>query len=156
MKLSIGFTSPVCYFYGMNNYRIVLMDTSDSIERAMISKGIGEYNESKVGPSNSKPLVLAFKSEQDEVVAGLVGKTSHGWLFVELLWVHENARGEKLGSQLLINSESEAKKRNCHSAHLDTFSFQALPFYEKHGYQKFGELNDFPLGHKRFFLKKSL
>jgi hypothetical protein len=35
-------------------------------------------------------------------------------------------------------------------------SFQALPFYQKLGYEKWGELNDFPIGHTRHFLKKRL
>jgi hypothetical protein len=39
---------------------------------------------------------------------------------------------------------------------LDTFSFQALGFYEKLGYRIFGELGDVAGGHKWYFLKKDL
>jgi hypothetical protein len=39
---------------------------------------------------------------------------------------------------------------------LDTFSFQAPDFYKQHGYQVFGELQDFPSGHQRYYLKKQL
>jgi hypothetical protein len=34
--------------------------------------------------------------------------------------------------------------------------FQAAGFYERHGYSVFGVLDDMPLGHKRFFLKRAL
>ena len=49
-----------------------------------------------------------------------------------------------------------AARRGCHRASLDTTSFQALPFYLKHGYAIWGQLDDFPIGHSRYFLKKAL
>ena len=137
-------------------FRISKSDQADAPERTFIAKHLGEYNASQAGPSASRALTLAAHNAAGEIVGGLCGKTSHGWLFVELLWVHESVRGHDLGSKLLTDAETEAQKRGCRSAHLDTFSFQALPFYEKHGYEKFGELNDYPLGHRRFFLKKAL
>jgi hypothetical protein len=41
---------------------------------------------------------------------------------------------------------------------LSTFEFQALPFYEEHGYSTFGTLEDFPTGTGfcRFFMRKNL
>jgi len=39
-------------------------------------------------------------------------------------------------------------------AFLDTFSFQARPFYERHGYECFGELRDHPPGHSHYFMRK--
>jgi hypothetical protein len=53
-------------------------------------------------------------------------------------------------------AETEAVARGCHSAWLDTFAFQARPFYERLGYTCFGELNDYPNGSARYFMKKTL
>ncbi|MDB5536981.1 MAG: Acetyltransferase family protein, partial [Devosia sp.] len=39
---------------------------------------------------------------------------------------------------------------------LDTFSFQARPFYEKLGYSVFGTIPDYPPGGARYFLSKTL
>jgi len=41
-------------------------------------------------------------------------------------------------------------------ASLETASFQAREFYEKQGYEVFGELDDFPKGHTMFYMKKVL
>jgi endonuclease/exonuclease/phosphatase (EEP) superfamily protein YafD len=37
-----------------------------------------------------------------------------------------------------------------------TFSFQARPFYEKFGYEVFATLEDYPPGHRKYFLRKAL
>ena len=52
--------------------------------------------------------------------------------------------------------ESVAVRRGCTHAHLDTFSYQARPFYERRGYSVFGTLDDYPPGHQRFFMAKRL
>ena len=39
---------------------------------------------------------------------------------------------------------------------LDTFSFQARPFYERHGYRVVGTVPGFPHGHERYFMAKEL
>ena len=53
-------------------------------------------------------------------------------------------------------AEREAIRRGCRTIWLDTFTFQARGFYERLGYSVFGTLEDYPPGHSRFFLKKSL
>jgi GNAT superfamily N-acetyltransferase len=65
-------------------------------------------------------------------------------------------RNEGHASRLLIAAESEARKRGCKHAFLDTFSFQALGFYYKLGYSEFGRLDEFSDKHKRHCLHKRL
>jgi hypothetical protein len=57
---------------------------------------------------------------------------------------------------LLQAAESEALRRGCTCALLDSYSFQAPDFYKKLGYQEFGLLEDFPAGHRLHFLWKQL
>jgi GNAT superfamily N-acetyltransferase len=61
---------------------------------------------------------------------------------------------QRWGTQLLATAEREAAARGCHSAYLDKFDFQVLPFYQKQGYVLFGTLDGFAGDHKRFFLQK--
>jgi predicted acetyltransferase len=60
------------------------------------------------------------------------------------------------GSKLLATAEQYALEKGCHNAWLTTASFQARPFYEKFGYELFATLDEFPPGHKLYFLKKQL
>jgi GNAT superfamily N-acetyltransferase len=70
-----------------------------------------------------------------------------------MLWLEASARGQGFGKQLLLASEAEMIRRGCRRVHLDTLEFQALPFYERHGYSVFGILNAHPIGYNRYFLK---
>lgn len=121
-----------------------------------IQQGLTHFNASIVGSSPQLELIVAADDENKSLLGGLKGHTQHGWLYVAWLWVSENSRHSGVGSRLMILAEQEAKKRGCHSSYLNTFSFQALEFYKKHGYEVYGELTDFPKGHSRIFLKKKL
>ena len=77
-------------------------------------------------------------------------------MHIDIFWVDEKYRKQGLGSKLLEAAESEAKKRGCHSVHVDTMSWQAPEFYKKHGYKIIGELNDIPVGNKKYHLIKNL
>ncbi len=89
-----------------------------------------------------------------KIVGGLLGYTHWNWLIVKQLWVCDEARGRGSGSELIRAAEREAVERSCLHAHCDTFDFQVLPFYEKLGYEVFGKLEDYPLGHTRYFLQR--
>lgn len=105
---------------------------------------------------NPNPIVVVMQDSNGKVVGGLSGSTNFDWLHIRLLAVDEKLSGKGFGRKLMQLAENEAIARHCTHAHLDTFSFQALPFYQKLGYEIFGTLDDYPQGHKRYYLKKSL
>jgi len=76
------------------------------------------------------------------------------YLLSVLLWIAEGFRQRGLGKSLLLAAEREAVHRGCSNAHCDTFDFQSLPFYQRSGYTIFGQLDDYPSGHTRYFLQK--
>jgi GNAT superfamily N-acetyltransferase len=80
----------------------------------------------------------------------------YDWLFIELLAVPEQWRGHDYGTALMGEAERIARSRGCVGVWLDTFDFQARGFYEKLGFTLFGTLDDHPVGHRRFFLRKRL
>jgi GNAT superfamily N-acetyltransferase len=136
---------------------IHLSDEAKLADREAILGPLVAFNVQQTGiVDDYRPLVLTVHDEGGRVIGGLWGRTSTGWLFVELLFVPEPLRGHDIGSELMSRAESEATARGCHSAWLDTFEFQARGFYERLGYCCFGELRDYPPGFSRYFMKKAL
>lgn len=103
-----------------------------------------------------KSLCVFARNEQEKIIGGLTGKTYWQYLEVSFLWVSSDHRNSGFGSLLINTAEAEALKRGCKYAILDTFSFQALGFYQKLGYKEFGSLSDFSGKHERHYLFKAL
>jgi ribosomal protein S18 acetylase RimI-like enzyme len=139
-----------------DEYRIQYTDHPDDADHTIIGMGLQRFNEQQAGADGYRRLCLFLHAPDGAVVGGLVGATFYGWLYVSLLWVKEELRGQGHGHQLLTQAEQEARRRGAKSAFLDTFSFQAPDFYRKNGYQVFGVLQGFPEGHQRYYLKKEL
>jgi GNAT superfamily N-acetyltransferase len=135
---------------------IRLTDVADDSIRKAIVEPLVAYNQSRTGHYEHRPLVITLEDADRTVIGGLWGRTAYDWLYVELLVVPETLRGRGLGTTLMERAETEAVARGCHSAWLDTFAFQARPFYERLGYTCFGELHDYPNGSARYFMKKTL
>ncbi|MBS0517948.1 MAG: GNAT family N-acetyltransferase [Proteobacteria bacterium] len=114
------------------------------------------YNIGATGVSTYYPVNLFLKSDRGETLGGLLGRVWGGWLHISILWIDESQRGKDWGTRLMDEAEAYGRERGCHSASLDTHSFQARGFYEKRGYEVFGVLDDYPEGHQKFFLKKKL
>ena len=132
-----------------------LTATPDTPTRTAIAQSMLAYNETLLGPPDTSPLAVLVRSAGNaEVAGGLWGRTSHGWLFVEMVFLPDALRGRHIGEDLIRMAEAEALKRGCIGAWLDTFSRGAQRFYERQGYQPFGEIGDHPPGHSRCFMLK--
>ena len=68
----------------------------------------------------------------------------------------DSLRGHSYGSMLMDEAERIARERGCAGSWLTTFTFQARGFYEKLGYELFGELDKSPGENVRLFLRKRL
>lgn len=137
-------------------YLIEAIDKPQESAWGIIGRAINEYNTQQAGDDNAKILCYALKGPDDVIVGGVVAQIYWDWLYVDLMWIKEDLRGRGYGHRLLTMLEDEARERGARNAFLDTFSFQAPDFYKKHGYQVFGELQDFPNGHQRYYLTKQL
>jgi GNAT superfamily N-acetyltransferase len=137
-------------------YPVVYVDNPEESAWGIIGRGISQYNTQQAGESKYQTLCFIVRAPDEEIVGGVIAQTYWDWLYVDLLWVKEELRGRGYGHRLLTLAEDEARQRGAKNAYLDTFSFQVPDFYERHGYRVFGELDDFPTGHRRYFLTKQL
>ena len=125
---------------------------------ATVAKELGsrlrEFNETRVGPLNWKPVVLSIRNGQGDMIAGLSGATFWNCLFVDVLWVDEAHRGKDYGSSLLRYAERDAAEIGCDIVWLSTFAFQAPEFYARLGYTVIGQLEGSPRGSTRLWFAK--
>ena len=141
----------------IEDYCIFVEKSPDPKDLEYISESLRTDAEPQAGYSrNQQNLVLFVRSGENTVVGGLSADISWGWLYILKIWIQKRFRGKGIGSQLIKTAEDEAKKCGCRNAFLETFSFQARPLYEQLGYKIFGTLDDFPPGHKKYFMKKRL
>jgi GNAT superfamily N-acetyltransferase len=135
---------------------IVFNPDIGSADARYVRERLDLYNVGVTGVSAWYPVQFFVKSARGETLGGVLGSIWGGWLHIAYLWIDESARGKDWGTRLMDQAEAYGREHGCHSVTLDTHSFQARPFYEARGYEVFGTLDDYPQGHKKFFLRKKL
>ena len=135
---------------------IKVIEHDDPTERDAILQPLIAYNQKSVPDPDIRSLGLLLKDEQVVTIGGLWGLSAYNWLFVELLFIPEHLRGIGTGCHPIQQAEDVARQRNCIGVWLDTFSFQALPFYRKLGYTLFGEPQRPPQGRLTILAAKAL
>ena len=129
--------------------------TPTTEELQFLEDRLYEFNSTQTGSDDGQLFAFLVRNEQGDIVAGI-----HGWTWanaceIRVLWVHPDFRGQRYGQRLLEAAEQEAQARGCKIILLNTYSFQAPVFYQKHGYELAWQLNDFPPGHhSNYFVKK--
>jgi GNAT superfamily N-acetyltransferase len=121
-----------------------------------VGGGLDAYNDLFAPQADWTERWIIGRDTDGVVQAGIRFVLSLDWLFVKWLWVAEPYRKQGIGSRLLAGAEAAARERQCRGAYLDTFTFQAPKFYDRHGYREFARLDDFPRGHARIWLSKPL
>ena len=121
-----------------------------------IRGSLAAFNESIVGDDGHEALNIVEYDDDGNITGGILGGAYWGWMYIDVLWVHESHRKKGIGTKLLRAAESEAVRRGCHHVHVDTMSWQAPEFYKKHGYEVIGILPDIPAGNRKYMLMKSL
>jgi len=137
-------------------YTIVQLDQPDDAAWKAVGGGIRDFNNSHAGEHGHRNICFLLRAQDGGIAGGLIGETYWNWLYVNLLFVREELRGRGYGERLLERAEHEARRYGATDSYLDTFSFQAPDFYRKQGYRVFGELQNFPPGHQRYFMQKKL
>lgn len=133
-------------------------DEKDFLEAVRVN-GLLKYNLTKTDGKLKEPDIEIIRVAYDEngnIIGGASGSTYLSSIEIEVLWVHEDYRGQNIASKLLDEVENEAKKAGCRLAHLTTYSFQSPQFYQKRGYVVCGEIEGFPDNIKLYILKKQL
>jgi GNAT superfamily N-acetyltransferase len=134
--------------------RLTVEEAPAAADRKLVDEALLAFNQPFL-PGRAKRVGIFIRDGEGKILAGLDAVIRAGWMFVDNLWVDASLRGQGVGRRLMARAEAEAVARGCHSAWLDTMSFQAPGFYGKLGYEIFATL-DYPPEHQRYFLRKRL
>lgn len=131
-------------------------DAAEGEAWPIVAAGLDAYSAGLGLHGDWAPHWIIGRDAEGAIRAGLRYLTAFDWLFVHMLWVEAPYRFQGIGSRLMAEAEAAAREKGCRGAYLDTFTFQAPKFYERHGYREFGRLEGFPPGHARIWFAKSL
>lgn len=141
----------------MNNLVTLKCDKEDG---EYISNRMKEYNKSQVIPvfdSDVIHITRKITNENGDIIGGISGSVRMcDSVHIDLHWIHEDYRRNGIGTHLLNQVETEAKKKGYNQVKLETFDFQAKDFYIKNGYEVLGVFEDYTTEPNRYSLKKSL
>jgi GNAT superfamily N-acetyltransferase len=140
-----------------DRFELMLTDSPAPQAEAAIENGLTAYNRQKAGFVDARPLAVLLRNPGAEaVVGGLIGRTTLGIFFIDLIFLPDEARGGGVGTRVMAMAEDEARRRGCTAATLFTITFQAPGFYRRCGYRELGRVECAPPGHTRICMTKPL
>ncbi|WP_182032966.1 GNAT family N-acetyltransferase [Vibrio diabolicus] len=129
----------------------------DQTDLDFVREGIRSYNRMHLPEGEMHAVGCFAKDENGKIMGGLTGEMFKNTVFVEFLWVDAESRTSGLGSQLIAMLEQKVKPHGVTHVYLDTYSFQALDFYLKLGFEKVGQYSGYPAkGIHKYFLQKEI
>ncbi len=114
-----------------------------------------EYN-APFWETDDRHKFIITLNDNNSITGGIVFTIFGEWLEIDYFWVDIEKRSKGYGKQILEKVEIYAKSKGCKHSFLNTFSFQAKPFYEKNGYQVVYTQNNYPITNSRYFMEKQL
>ena len=139
----------------MADIRIVADDDPSPAEEAALRNALAQWNVRVTAFRDYAPVNFLLRDSEDRIRGGVLAYVWARWLHVDVVWIEDALRGQGWGKRLLESAHQAGRERGADAAFLDTFSWQARPFYERLGYRVVAEV-DMPPGHQRFYMVKSL
>jgi GNAT superfamily N-acetyltransferase len=136
--------------------RLTVHDDVPPAEAAVIDAGLGAFNDEAMALRDVRGLAAFARDASNHVVGGAVGRTWGECCELQQLWVAPAHRRAGLGARLVREFEQRAVDRGCRRVSLETFSFQAQPFYEALGYSVALELRGYTQGVAKFTMTKPI
>ena len=130
-------------------------DNVPAEEARVVDRGLEDSNAAAAPVHEVRPLCCFARLESGAVVGGAIGRTWGLCCELKQLWVHPMHRRMGLGTRLVRLFEESAMARGCSTFYLDTFTFQARPFYERLGYEPKLEICGFSPGVTKYIMVRS-
>ena len=127
-----------------------------AIEIDRLEHNLYTHNSQATGHRDGKGLAFKVLDANNVQIGAIAGYTWAGMAEIRQLWVDQDHRGQALARNLIEAAVAEAATRGCQVVWVTTHSFQAPGLYEQCGFQRIAELPDWPPGHTKIILRRSL
>lgn len=137
-------------------YEILYQEHVSAEEEEVLLEGVIQAAAIAKGMSRIRPFAFLIKDAAKAILAGAKGVSLYGCLYVDLLWVAPELRHQGLGSKLIHACENLGLERGCTFVTLTTMDWEALPFYQKLGYEIEFVREGYEKNSKMYALRKGL
>lgn len=104
---------------------------------------------------DSRYFTVEIRDAEGALKGGAGGRVNLGVVEVSTLWLDKDLRGTGWGKNIVDAVAEQGRRLGASKILLDTYDFQARPFYEALGFSVFGTL-DYPTGNSRYYLSCDL
>ena len=115
-----------------------------------------EHNSAATGRNDGEGLGFVIKDSDGNTVALTNGYTWAGVSEIKQMWVDQAFRGRGYGRALLDAMVTEAERWGVSRIWVASYDFQAPGLYERAGFKRMAEFNDWPEGRVNVILCKVL
>jgi GNAT superfamily N-acetyltransferase len=115
-------------------YSLSLTDHPDPLDLQVIREDNDGLHAAHTPPMDWLPLAAIMRDPQANIIAGVVGGSYWGWLYISRVWVKDLLRTKSYSQRLLKEVEREALHRGCGHAFIETQNYDSMLFYESIGY----------------------
>lgn len=145
----------------LESLNIEVKETHPISDVNFIKEQLIQYNNEKLGlPLNSpgpQPICIMIKNEAGEKIAGAYAHAYLNVFHIYGCWVHQDYRRQGIGKLIDKKLQEQAEKFHCHTATMETHSFQLTDrFYTKVGVLFKHKINNSPIGHTKYYLINKL
>lgn len=133
---------------------ISVTDNIDPLHLQIIREDLEGHHAADSPPMDWLPLAVMMQNEVEEIIAGVIGGSYWGWLYISKVWVKDREERKTTSLRLLNEAEKEARRRGCTRAYIETQDYESVVFYEEQGYVVSRKIEE--IGFTRYSLHKEL
>lgn len=122
----------------------------------LLFQGINAESAKAKGMRPIESFGFFLRDDSNTVAGGITCVLLFGCLYTDMLWIDERYRGQGWGSKLMALAETLAKDHQCTFATVNTMDWEALPFYQKLGYEIEFTRTGYEKNSTMYLLRKSL
>lgn len=119
----------------------------------VIAKGVQRHGRALAHDGHAEAIACVVRDNY-RVIAGGSGRTEYQRLFISYLWVAEAFRGQGIARGILKKLESEAARRGCRDALIETLDDSVARLYASLGYRSIVEISRYVGRFNRHILLK--